>query len=70
VFDGGEDIVGRFGSAEGPEIGILLFDKAADCGMERVEATVDAAPDLSIASGDQAWRMTSPSPNALRAAKL
>jgi hypothetical protein len=48
AFDGGEDIVCGFGPAEGLWVCIVLFDEAADCRAECIEAAVDATPDLAF----------------------
>tara|TARA_R110002111_G_scaffold41666_1_gene77136 strand:- start:23 stop:187 length:165 start_codon:yes stop_codon:yes gene_type:complete len=44
-------MVGGLGPSEGFGISVMLIDKAGDCGMESVKATMDAAPDLAL--GDQ-----------------
>jgi hypothetical protein len=51
ALDGGEDVVGGLGPAEGPGIGVVGVDESADVVLKLLRGCVDAAPDLLV--GDQ-----------------
>src|SRR5216684_481514 len=48
ALDRGENIVGRFGPAEGFWIGIVAGDEVVDGSMQGVDAAVNAASDLAL----------------------
>ena len=47
-FDGGQDVVGGFGPAEGLGVGIAGVDVGGDGGLQRGSRAVSAALDLLV----------------------
>ena len=48
ALNGGEDVVGRFGPAEGFGIGVVMVDEGGDGGFEGRHAAMDTTSDLAF----------------------
>ena len=62
ALDGGEDVVGGLGPAEGLGIGVVRIDEGTDIMLELLGGPVDAAPELLFGEqGEEALDLIEPS---------
>lgn len=58
AFDRSQDVVGRFGPAEGLWIGIVVIDEGGDVSAQRDHAAIDSPPDPAF--GDESEEALDP----------